>query len=106
MQTLHVLFKTILVNFAQLLPIYKSYLLLIKTQTINEKNKPDLAFALVLCSVNISAQNDTPDPFDYGKMWTFENPPKEWFKEAYNFTPEDKWFDDVRKSSLAICNMV
>ncbi len=56
--------------------------------------------ALVLCAFNISAQNDTPDPFDYGKMWTFENPPKEWFKEAYNFAPEDKWFDDVRKSSL------
>ena len=56
--------------------------------------------ALVLCAFNISAQNDKPDPFDYGKMWTFENPPKEWFKEAYNFTPEDEWFDDVRKSSL------
>lgn len=56
--------------------------------------------ALVLCAFNISAQTDNPDPFDYGKMWTFENPPKEWFKEAYNFTPEDKWFDDVRKSSL------
>jgi hypothetical protein len=57
-------------------------------------------FALVLCAFNVSAQNDTPDPFDYGKMWTFENPPKEWFKEAYNFEPDDKWFDDVRKSSL------
>ena len=57
-------------------------------------------FALLLCAFNVSAQNETPDPFDYGKMWTFENPPKEWFKEAYNFTPEDKWFDDVRKSSL------
>ena len=56
--------------------------------------------ALLLCTVNISAQNDTPDPFDFGKMWTFENPPKEWFKDAYNFTPEDEWFDDVRKSSL------
>lgn len=56
--------------------------------------------ALVLGAFNISAQTDKPDPFDYGKMWTFENPPKEWFKEAYNFTPEDKWFDDVRKSSL------
>lgn len=41
-----------------------------------------------------------PQRFDYGKMWTFENPPKDWFKEAYNFTPEDKWYDDVRKSSL------
>lgn len=41
-----------------------------------------------------------PQRFDYGKMWTFENPPKEWFKEAYQFSPEDKWFDDVRKSAL------
>ena len=56
--------------------------------------------ALVFGAFNMSAQNETPDPFDFGKMWTFENPPKEWFKEAYNFTPEDKWFDDVRKSSL------
>ncbi|MDF1698207.1 MAG: S46 family peptidase [Saprospiraceae bacterium] len=65
-----------------------------------KKNNLILLIALCLCAFNISAQNDTPDPFDYGKMWTFENPPKEWFKEAYNFTPEDKWFDDVRKSSL------
>ncbi|HEX5625700.1 MAG TPA: S46 family peptidase [Saprospiraceae bacterium] len=41
-----------------------------------------------------------PQRFDFGKMWTFENPPKEWFKEAYNFTPDDSWYDDVRKSSL------
>lgn len=41
-----------------------------------------------------------PNPFDYGKMWTFENPPKEWFKKEYGFEPDDKWFDDVRKSSL------
>lgn len=46
------------------------------------------------------SQTETPNPFDYGKMWTFENPPKEWFKEAYGFTPDDEWFDDVRKSSL------
>ena len=56
--------------------------------------------ALIFCTLNVSAQNETPDPFDFGKMWTFENPPKEWFKEAYNFTPEDTWYDDVRKSSL------
>ncbi len=48
-----------------------------------------------------SAQNSSqPKRFDYGKMWTFEHPPKEWFKEAYNFTPNDNWFDDVRKSAL------
>jgi len=57
-------------------------------------------FAIVAISVSAQAQPNTPDPFDYGKMWTFENPPKEWFKEAYDFSPGDKWFDDVRKSSL------
>jgi hypothetical protein len=41
-----------------------------------------------------------PQRFDFGKMWTFEHPPKEWFNEAYKFTPDDKWFDDVRKSAL------
>ncbi len=58
-----------------------------------------LAFVCTI-SFGQQQQTETPDPFDYGKMWTFENPPKEWFKEAYNFEPEDKWFDDVRKSSL------
>jgi len=48
----------------------------------------------------IAQQEQTPNPFDFGKMWTFENPPKEWFKEAYDFDPGDEWFDDVRKSSL------
>ena len=33
----------------------------------------------------LTAQADMSKPqrFDYGKMWTFENPPKDWFKEAY-----------------------
>ncbi len=60
-------------------------------------------FSLLLFITTLNAQSidrADVDPFDYGKMWTFENPPKEWFKEAYNFEPSDKWFDDVRKSSL------
>lgn len=56
---------------------------------------------IVTFPIFLSAQAESePDPFDYGKMWTFENPPKEWFKEAYDFDPGDQWFDDVRKSSL------
>jgi len=38
--------------------------------------------------------------YDLGKMWTFENPPKAWFKEAYNLDIQDEWFNSVRKSSL------
>lgn len=57
-------------------------------------------FALITVNMAIGQEEERPNPFDYGKMWTFENPPKEWFKEAYGFDPGDAWFDDVRKSSL------
>lgn len=58
-------------------------------------------FVLFLLLQNIHGQEASqPKRFDFGKMWTFENPPKEWFKEAYNFTPDDAWFNDVRKSAL------
>lgn len=60
--------------------------------------------ALVLCllvqTAFVFGQVKDPSPFDYGRMWTFENPPKDWLKEAYDFEPEDEWFDFVRKSSL------
>jgi len=39
-------------------------------------------------------------PYDFGKMWTFENPPKEWLKTTYGMDVQDEWFDYVRKSSL------
>jgi len=41
-----------------------------------------------------------PGPFDFGKMWTFENPPKEWFLKAYNYDLDQEWFDEARNSSL------
>ncbi len=39
-------------------------------------------------------------PFDSGRMWTFEDAPVEYFKETYNFSPDDEWFKDVRLSAL------
>jgi hypothetical protein len=41
-----------------------------------------------------------PDPLDFGKMWTFENPPQQYLKETYDMNVDDEWFDYVRKSSL------
>lgn len=38
--------------------------------------------------------------FDAGKMWTFDFPPTEWFKEAYDFAPDQAWYDHVRQSAL------
>jgi len=42
--------------------------------------------------------------FDMGKMWTFENPPLDYFEEEYNFTPTDEWLEKVRKSALRLGN--
>lgn len=45
------------------------------------------------------------DNFDNGKMWTFEYPPLKFFKEEYDFSPSQKWFDDVRMSALRYGNI-
>jgi|WetSurMetagenome_2_1015567.scaffolds.fasta_scaffold03452_11 hypothetical protein len=38
--------------------------------------------------------------FDMGKMWTFENPPLNYFEETYNFKPTQEWLEKVQKSAL------
>ncbi len=48
----------------------------------------------------IISQETEPSTFDYGRMWTFEAPPTDWFKEAYGMDVDQAWFDDVRKSAL------
>ncbi|MDH5805654.1 MAG: S46 family peptidase [Gemmatimonadota bacterium] len=45
-----------------------------------------------------------PGRFDTGKMWTFENPPLDYFEEAYGFRPTREWLDGVRMSSLRLPN--
>ena len=42
--------------------------------------------------------------FDTGKMWTFEFPPTEYFKEAYGFTPDKEWFEHVQLATLKFAN--
>jgi hypothetical protein len=60
-----------------------------------------LSFTLLLViSFSLHGQEKEASPFDFGKMWTFENPPKDWFKEAYDFDVTDEWLEDVRLSSL------
>lgn len=54
---------------------------------------------LVACNIAVTAQKKA-SPYDFGKMWTFENPPKEWLKTTYGMDVKDEWFDFVRKSSL------
>ncbi|MDX1478651.1 MAG: S46 family peptidase [Saprospiraceae bacterium] len=59
-----------------------------------------LFFALcALMTLQVATAQD-PSPFDFGKMWTFENPPIEWFADEYDFAADEAWFEHVRKSSL------
>ena len=42
--------------------------------------------------------------FDFGKMWTFEFPPTEYFQETYGFTPDRAWFERARLGALRLPN--
>ena len=51
---------------------------------------------LLISPTHASAQKHK----ELGRMWTFENPPLEFFKEAYGFSPEQPWLDHARMASL------
>jgi len=38
--------------------------------------------------------------FDGGKMWTFDNPPVDWFSEAYSIDTDSSWFAKARLGAL------
>jgi hypothetical protein len=40
--------------------------------------------------------------FDNGKMWTFEYPPLEYFRDEYGFNPDSAWFAGARLGALRI----
>lgn len=37
---------------------------------------------------------------DLGKLWTFDNIPFEYWKEAYNFEPDNEWLNKAQKAAL------
>ncbi len=65
---------------------------------ISNMKKTLLFLSFTVFTATMFAQ--APSPHDFGKMWTFENPPTEWFKEAYDMDVDQAWFDDVREASL------
>lgn len=56
----------------------------------------------IYAQINASNPSDSAKggPLDLGKMWTFDQPPKEFFSQTYNFKPDEKWFDEARLASL------
>jgi hypothetical protein len=64
-----------------------------------------LAGWLTGASAQTTSSSLNPDtvkgsPLDLGKMWTFDNPPKDFFQKTYKFTADEKWFDEARLASL------
>ncbi len=59
-----------------------------------------ISLILILSLMISYSFGQSPDPLDFGKMWTFENPPKKYLKDTYGMDVNDEWFDYVRKSSL------
>jgi len=64
-----------------------------------------LVFVLVYIN-NAQILTDTvkAQKFDTGKMWSFDYPPAEYFKETYGFDANESWFNDVRLSALRLRN--
>jgi hypothetical protein len=48
------------------------------------------------------AQETEVGRFDFGKMWTFEYPPAEYFTETYDFAATPEWFERARMAALRI----
>jgi hypothetical protein len=42
----------------------------------------------------------TPSRFDFGKMWTFEHAPLDYFEKTYGFRPSAEWLEDTRMSAI------
>lgn len=49
-------------------------------------------------SVNVDTV--TYSRYDTGRMWTFDNPPRDYLRETHDFTPDNSWYDRARLGAL------
>ena len=64
------------------------------------KNWGLLVMITLLIPVFGYAQKSEATIYDYGKMWTFEHAPVDYFNKTYDIKVDQEWFDDVRQSAL------
>ena len=77
---------------------------------MNVKNLRNLLllFVIGIASLATAQQKQQPmpmedieiSPFDFGKMWTFENLPLDYFEKTYGFRPTEQWIESARMASL------
>lgn len=61
-----------------------------------------VAFFL-FAAVNFAQQTLSPNTnylTDFGKMWTFDDLPLDYFNDQYGFEPSEEWIEKVQKSAL------
>ena len=58
------------------------------------------ALILLVLVVSLSATARGQDNLELGKMWTFENVPRDYFAKEHGFELTDAWLDAVRAASL------
>ncbi|HEX8098512.1 MAG TPA: S46 family peptidase, partial [Pyrinomonadaceae bacterium] len=57
--------------------------------------------SLLLVTALLVSALSLPALADEG-MWTFDNPPRKFWKERYNFDPPDSWLDHLRLASVRV----
>ena len=56
--------------------------------------------AMLPSTMDAAMDTVTAGRFDNGKMFTLDNPPREYFREAYGFTEGDDWYERARLGAL------
>jgi len=53
-------------------------------------------------AVPIPSEYDTVQAqrFDRGRMWTFSDPPLDYFRQAYGFAPDEEWLTNAQRGAL------
>lgn len=70
---------------------------------LSRRLAPMLLLAVVApASAQVTEVDTIPGRFDFGKMWTYEYPPTEYFSRTYGFDANQAWFDRVRLSVLRV----
>lgn len=67
----------------------------IPTATVYETEAPPPA-----PEFSIDVDTVTYSRYDTGRMWTFDNPPREYLQETHDFTPADSWYERARLGAL------
>lgn len=70
-----------------------------------DKNYYWLSWVFIFTLVQIpflhsQSESEAHSRFDFGKMWTFEHAPIEYFEKTYGFKPDAEWLEHTRLSAL------